>query len=97
MITAYGGTLPFWYYSNGPYPDERGQIHLWGQVSQFRRGYVHRSNHGTGGSNGTGYLKDYHYDERFYWDPPPFYPYLDENYGIDRQIVAWGAGKSPAV
>jgi len=91
VITAYGGTLPFWYYSNGPSPDERGQIHLWGQVSQYRRGYVHRSNHG-----GSGYLKDYHYDERFYWDPPPFYPYLDENYGIDRQIVAWGVGPSPA-
>ena len=90
VITAYGGALPFWYYSNGPSPDERGQIHLWGQVSQYRRGYVHRSNHG-----GTGYLKDYHYDERFYWDPPPYYPYLDENYGIDRQIVSWGAGSSP--
>lgn len=92
VITAYGGTLPAWYYSNGPTPDERGQIHLWGQVSQFRRGYVHRSNH-----NGSGYLKDYHYDYRFYWDPPPFYPYLDDNYGIDRMIVAWGAGPSPAI
>jgi hypothetical protein len=63
---------------------------MWGQISQYRRGYVHRSNHG-----GSGYLKDYHYDERFYWDPPPFYPYLDDSYGIDRQILAWGAGPVP--
>jgi hypothetical protein len=90
VLTAYGGTLPQWYYSNGPTPDERGQIHMWGQISQYRRGYVHRSNHG-----GSGYLKDYHYDERFYWDPPPFYPYLDDSYGIDRQILAWGAGPVP--
>lgn len=90
VITAYGGTLPFWYYSNGPNPDERGQIHLWGQVSQTRRGYVHRSNHG-----GTGYLKDYHYDSRFYFDPPPFYPYLDANAAVDRQISAWGVGEFP--
>jgi hypothetical protein len=90
VITAYQGSLPFWYYSNGPTPDERGQIHLWGQISQFRRGYVHRSNH-----NGTGYLKDYHYDQRFYFDPPPCYPYLDENYGVDREILSWGAGPVP--
>jgi len=88
VLTAQG-LLP-WYYSNGPTPDDRGQIHLWGQVSQFRRGYVHRSNHAS-----TGYLKDYHYDERFYWDPPPFYPYLDNNYGIDRMIVSWGVGPAP--
>jgi hypothetical protein len=88
VLTA-PGLLP-WYYSNGSTPDNRGQIHLWGQISQYRRGYVHRSNHQS-----TGYLKDYHYDERFYWDPPPYYPYLDDSYGIDRQIIAWGAGPVP--
>ena len=86
----YTANLPEWYFSNGPSPDERGQIRLWGQVSQFRRGYVHRSNHG-----GTGYYKDYHYDQRFYFDPPPYYPYLDDNFGNDRQIIAWGAGGIP--
>ncbi|NQS99243.1 MAG: hypothetical protein HQ591_12390 [candidate division Zixibacteria bacterium] len=90
VLTAYGGNLPEWYYSEGPSPDERGHIRLWGQVSQYRRGYVHRSNHG-----GTGYYKDYHYDARFYFDPPPFYPYLDDTFGTDRQISAWGAGPVP--
>ena len=89
-VIEMSGLYPEWYISNGPSPDERGQIHLWGQVSQYRRGYVHRSNHG-----GTGYLKDYHYDERFYWDPPPFYPYLDESHGVDRDILAWGVGHFP--
>ena len=89
-VVELSGLFPEWYISEGPNPDERGQIHLWGQVSQYRRGYVHRSNHG-----GTGYLKDYHYDSRFYWDPPPFYPYLDETDGIDRDILAWGVGHFP--
>jgi hypothetical protein len=90
IISAYNGSLPEWYYSEGPSPDERGQIHLWGQVSQYRRGYVHRSNHG-----GTGYLKDYHYDYRFYFNPPPYYPRIEGNYGINKAIVAWGAGPVP--
>lgn len=45
---------------SGPYPDERGDIYLWGSLAQKRHGYVHRSNHG-----GTGYAKTYHYDQRF--------------------------------
>jgi hypothetical protein len=52
----------------GPAPDERGQIHLTGSVYQKYRGYQHRSNNG-----GTGYLKDYKYDERLrYWQLPIF-------------------------
>ena len=90
VITAYGGRLPEWYYSEGTQPDERGQIHLWGQVSQFRRGYVHRSNHG-----GTGYLKDYHYDYRFYFDPPPYYPKVEGQAGESKSIIGWGAGPIP--
>ena len=43
----------------GPSPDERGIIWLYGGLTQHRRGYVHRSNHG-----GTGYAKVYRYDER---------------------------------
>lgn len=79
-----------WYISEGTSPDERGQIHLWGQVSQYRRGYVHRSNHG-----GTGYLKDYHYDYRFYFDPPPYYPRIDGQVGETTSIEGWGAGPIP--
>ena len=52
----------------GPTPDERGQIHLTGALYQKFRGYVHRANNG-----GTGYLKDYKYDERLrYWQLPIF-------------------------
>lgn len=72
--SAGGGTWPSWYYSNGPSPDERGQIHLWGSLIQYRRGYVHRSNH-----SGTGYLKDYHYYQGIRLDPPPFFPYVEVN------------------
>ncbi|MBC8205061.1 MAG: hypothetical protein H8E87_06090 [FCB group bacterium] len=86
---AGGGMLPEWYYSNGPWPDERGDIQLWGADNQKRRGYVHRSNHG-----GTGYGKDYNYDVRFITDPPPFYPKLssDGTTVASRTIVSWGAG-----
>jgi type II secretory pathway pseudopilin PulG len=88
--------LPEWYISQPPGnppngPDERGTIYLWGQVSQNCRGYVHRSNW-----SGTGYLKDYHYDDRFKQFPPPFYPRLDESIeGSGRKIVSWGAGPIP--
>lgn len=68
VIEAYGGQLPEWYYSNGTNPDERGQIHLWGGIAQYRRGYVHRSNHG-----GTGYTKNYHFYPNFTNNPPPFF------------------------
>lgn len=93
IITAYGGRLPEWYYSAGPPDqdhDERGFIRLWGQVSQYRRGYVHRSNYG-----GTGYYKDYHYDMRFYSNPPPYYPRLADEVGSNVKIDAWGAGNIP--
>jgi len=40
-------------------PDERGNIVLTGGITQYRRGYTHRSNMG-----GTGYNKVFHYDER---------------------------------
>jgi hypothetical protein len=50
----------------GPIPDERGIIHLKGGIAQYRRGYVHRSNH-----IGTGYGKDYHWDFRLDSDAPP--------------------------
>lgn len=87
---AGGGMLKEWYYSDGPWPDERGDIHLWGADNQARRGYVHRSNH-----NGTGYGKDYNYDLRFINDPPPFYPKLssDGSTKASRSIVSWGVGK----
>jgi hypothetical protein len=82
VITAGGGTWPQWYYSNGPTPDERGQIHLWGTMAQYRRGYVHRSNHG-----GTGYLKDYHYYPGISLEPPPYFPTIPVELTFDNEHI----------
>ena len=88
--TTMGGQLPPWYYSNGTYPDERGYIHFWGTIAQYRKGYTHRSNHG-----GTGYLKDYHYYYGLSENPPPYFPYLpiEMSFGsdsLDFGTVAYG-------
>ena len=70
----------------GPYPDERGTIHLWGTLVQKRRGYVHRSNHG-----GSGYGKDYHFDKRFNRQVPPCYLYPTDYRGNSLfDVIAWG-------
>ncbi len=53
----------------GPEQDERGFIHLTGSVTQWRKGYMHRSNH-----QGTGYGKVYRYDPRFEDQSPPMFP-----------------------
>ena len=55
-----------WERYQGPEPDERGYIYLTGSVAQYRRGFTHRSNH-----QGTGYGKNYVYDNRFRHDGPP--------------------------
>jgi hypothetical protein len=74
------------YYAPGTGPDERGDIYLWGAVTQRRRGYVHRSNH-----NGTGYGKDYHFDDRLkYMAPPYFLEATDSEGNAFWQIVKWG-------
>ncbi len=80
-----------WELYQGPTPDERGIIHLKGAVTQYRRGYVHRSNHGTGQHDGTGYGKDYHYDFRFDRRPPPYYLEAVDEYGHGLfDIISWG-------
>jgi len=83
-VTPYGIDWP-WY--NPVYPEpansqmgERGIIHMFGGIQQFRRGFVHRSgidvnNHSNnnwdiehwnydGIHGSTGYGKDYHWDDR---------------------------------
>jgi hypothetical protein len=75
-----------WDAYQGPSPDERGKIYSWGSITQKRRGYVHRSNHG-----GTGYLKDYHYDTRFKRQRPPcFFEAVDESGRGLFNIISWG-------
>jgi hypothetical protein len=75
-----------WELYQGTTPDERGYIYLKGAVTQWRRGYVHRSNHG-----GTGYGKSYNYDFRFDRRPPPYYlEATDENGHGLFDVVSWG-------
>ncbi|MDP8240633.1 MAG: right-handed parallel beta-helix repeat-containing protein [Candidatus Hatepunaea meridiana] len=62
-----------WEAYQGPSPDERGIIHHKGGVAQWRRGYLHRSNHW-----GTGYRKDRNYDCRLLTTGPP---------GLDANII----------
>jgi len=78
-LAAFGESLTFedqndeWDRRQGPAPDERGTIYLTGSLAQYRRGYVHRSNH-----QGTGYRKKYVHDTRLIDNPPPLFPEIDE-------------------
>jgi len=55
---------------NYNYGSSRGNLTIWGSLSQKVRGPV-----GTFGYYGTtGYHKDYHYDQRFVGNPPPYFP-----------------------
>lgn len=79
-----------WNLYQGPSPDERGVIYLTGAVTQWRRGYVHRSNH-----QGTGYEKAYVYDFRFDERPPPYYlEAVDENGHGLFDVLSWGEVQS---
>ncbi|MDP8207624.1 MAG: T9SS type A sorting domain-containing protein [Candidatus Electryonea clarkiae] len=49
--------------------DERGSIWLRGSLAQGRRGYLHNDN-----CEGTGYQKDFSYDQRFRTTSPPHFP-----------------------
>ena len=94
-VSPYGTDWP-WY--NPVYPEaadqttmgERGIVHLFGGIQQYRRGFMHRS--GTDPNNhqnnqwdienwnydgihgSTGYDKDYHFDDRLYDIAPLHYP-----------------------
>lgn len=69
-----------------PNSDERGDIYLHGAVTQYRRGYVHRSNHG-----GTGYGKQYRFDARLNDMSPPFFIDATDSQGNAHfEIISWG-------
>jgi hypothetical protein len=65
-ILALGNSFKVQNHSSG---SPRGYIHFWGSLSQKVRGAV-----GTFGGGGTGYLKDYNYDQRFLDSSPPYFP-----------------------
>ncbi len=69
----------------GPSHDERGNIYLWGSLMQKRRSYIHRSNH-----LGTGYGKQYRYDEDLrFWNVPLWSDTLQEN-AVDPAGLEFG-------
>jgi len=71
-------------------PDDRGQIWLFGSVTQMRRGYVHRST-----NQSTGYLKQYRYDTRLLTQRPPcFFDVVDEEGHALFNIVQWGESRN---
>lgn len=75
-------------YVSSTIPDDRGQIWLFGSVTQMRRGYVHRSTNSS-----TGYLKKYKYDTRLLTKRPPcFFDVTDEEGHALFNIVQWGQG-----
>ncbi len=74
-------------------PDERGNIVMTGSITQYNRGYVHRSNRG-----GTGYNKVYHYDNRFKTRRPPcFLDATDDEGRALFNLVQWGQASESSV
>ncbi|MBL7073782.1 hypothetical protein ISS37_00900 [candidate division KSB1 bacterium] len=73
--------------------DERGRIYLVGAVTQKYRGYVHRGHTSPPspcGPYGTGYSKNYKYDKRFIYNPPPLMPVIGGEGGRAQfKIVRW--------
>jgi len=68
-----------WDRYQGPTPDQRGQMWLWGSLTQKRAGYLHRSNH-----EWTGYGRSLRYDFRLSRMAPPGFA-VGELYGdMDR-------------
>lgn len=84
---------PAWEFYTGDYncpeppnSDERGIIYMHGAVTQKRRGYVHRSNHG-----GTGYGKQYLFDKRLNSMSPPYFLEATDSEGHAHfEVISWG-------
>ena len=77
MVTADGGGFNA---SNRYVNIGSPYINLYGSIAQYRRGIV-------GQSSGTGYLKNYKYDTRFYADAPPHFPYSVYRYASWSQAT----------
>ncbi|HEX4484512.1 MAG TPA: hypothetical protein VH081_12105 [Solirubrobacteraceae bacterium] len=55
-----------WIVDNYKCGEKLGELDVWGSIAQFWRGPV-----GTGGGTGTGYIKNYNYDQRLFTKEPP--------------------------
>ncbi len=70
-------------------PDDRGQLHLYGSLYQYQRGYTHRTNRGS-----TGYVLHHRYDPDLkFWFVPLgnlSMPYSGDSH-VDRTLIDFGA------
>ena len=55
-----------WIVDNYKCGEQLGKLNVWGSIAQFWRGPV-----GTSGNSGTGYIKNYNYDQRLATQQPP--------------------------
>jgi Tfp pilus assembly protein PilX len=63
-----------------------GELNIFGAVAQNFRGIV-----ATGGGSGTGYVKNYNYDDRLATDEPPYFlAPLKAGWKIERQTASTG-------
>tara|TARA_B100001750_G_scaffold177679_1_gene145930 strand:- start:103 stop:2334 length:2232 start_codon:yes stop_codon:yes gene_type:complete len=76
--------------------DHRGEVHLWGSIVQFKRGYMNRNNPGPyDATPGVGYTKDYHYDWNLQLKPPPYFPDLQSTDNtVILKMASYGEAKS---
>jgi hypothetical protein len=72
-----------WIVDNWKCGEPLGKLTVWGSIAQFWRGPV-----GTGGGTGTGYIKNYTYDERLAaQQPPSFLSPTDTTWSMSRETA----------
>jgi hypothetical protein len=74
-------------YQHGP---PRGTLILYG--SMLAQYSIHLAEYSAGGVLTSGYLREYHYDNRAFVMPPPFYPYTGE-----FKVISWEEVVPPVV
>jgi hypothetical protein len=72
-----------WIVDNWKCGEPLGKLTVWGSIAQFWRGPV-----GTGGGTGSGYIKNYTYDERLAaQQPPSFLSPTDTTWSLSRETA----------
>jgi hypothetical protein len=72
-----------WIVDNWKCGEPLGKLTVWGSIAQFWRGPV-----GTGGGTGSGYIKNYSYDERLAaQQPPSFLSPTDTTWSLGRETA----------
>jgi hypothetical protein len=74
-------------YQHGP---PRGTLTIYG--SMLADYSIHLAEYGPSGGLTSGYLREYHYDNRGFVMPPPFYPYTGE-----FKVISWEEVAPPVI